>query len=79
MTMPGALPKELEGSYMCDDRPWRIPDSDIHACALLLFERHGDAAERLAKDRADELLAGGDTEGHLMCSRIAEAIQGFQG
>jgi hypothetical protein len=51
------------------------PDPDIWHAAAMLIERHGarDAA-LVAAQRADELLATGDEEGHVVWKAIVEAV-----
>lgn len=50
-------------------------DLDIWRAAGLLIKRHGQDAALVAAQRADELLARGDTEGQTVWKRIARACE----
>jgi hypothetical protein len=50
-----------------------IPDRDIWRAANLLIREHGGDAEVVAARRADEMLEGGDRDGHLVWLRIRRA------
>ena len=47
---------------------------DIWRAANLLVKRHGSDAEIAAAQRADELLAQGDTDGQRIWKRILAAV-----
>ena len=47
---------------------------DIYRAASLLVERHGPDVAIGAACRADELLAGGNTEGYAVWKRILAAV-----
>lgn len=51
-----------------------VSDLDIWRSANLLIKRDGDGAGLVATQRADELLAVGDAEGHAAWVRIRVAI-----
>ena len=51
-----------------------ISDPDIWRAANLLILRHGDDAPIHAAQRADELMAEGDTEGWGVWKRICAAV-----
>ena len=51
---------------------------DIWRAANLLVKRHGADAAAAAAQRADELLAEGDTEGQRVWKRILAAVQELQ-
>lgn len=51
---------------------------DIWRAANLLVQRHGADAAVAAAQRADELLAQGDTEGQRVWKRILAAIHELQ-
>jgi hypothetical protein len=55
-------------------RPRMIDDRDIWRAAQLLLKRHGEDAAVQAAQRADELLAEGDSEGCAIWKRILEAV-----
>jgi hypothetical protein len=55
-----------------------VSDADIWRAAHLMTVRHGDIAELVAAQRADELLEAGDTEGEFIWRRIAAAIAEWQ-
>ena len=54
-----------------------IPDIDIWRAANLLIKQHGDGAELIAAQRADEMIEGGDLEGRTAWLRIKRAIVEF--
>jgi len=49
-------------------------DADIWMAAHLLIQRHGDQAEIIAAQRADEMLDRGDIEEQQIWLRIKRAI-----
>jgi hypothetical protein len=51
-----------------------IPDIDIWRAANLVIQQHGDDAEIVAAQRADELLDRGDCDGQLVWLRIRRAV-----
>lgn len=51
-----------------------ITDPDIWRAAKLLVDQHGTDATLHAAQRADELMAAGDTEGWGVWRRIARAV-----
>ncbi len=52
-----------------------IPDLDIWRAAAVLVQRHGaDDAALVAAQRADELVASGDKDGHAIWKAILEAV-----
>jgi len=51
-----------------------IDNLDIYRAANLLVERHGPDVAIGAARRADELLAGGSTEGYAIWKRILAAV-----
>ncbi len=51
-----------------------IADPDIWRAANSLIRRHGDDAPIHAAQRADELMAAGDTEGWSVWKRICSAV-----
>ena len=55
-----------------------ISDRDAWSAAALLIKRFGEAARWQADQRADALVAEGDTEGAAMWSRIVDAIVELQ-
>jgi len=55
-----------------------IPDLDIWRAANLLIRQHGDLAEIVAAQRADELLDRGDRDGELVWLRIRRAVAELQ-
>ena len=55
-----------------------IADIDVWRAADLHIKRHGADAAIVAAQRADELLAQGDTEGQLVFKRVVEAINELQ-
>jgi len=55
-----------------------IPDLDIWRAANLLIRQHGDLAEIVAAQRADELLDRGDRDGELVWLRIKRAVAELQ-
>ena len=42
--------------------------------ARFLTARHGKAAARYARKRADQLLANGDFAGHVIWNRVADVV-----
>lgn len=52
-----------------------IEDREIWACANELIKQHGDVAWYVAAQRADELLAGGEMDGHQVFKRILDRIK----
>ena len=55
-----------------------LPEIDIWRAANLLIKQHGDGAELVAAQRADELLDRGDVEGVHVWKRIRRAIVELQ-
>jgi hypothetical protein len=55
-----------------------IPDRDIWRAANLLIREHGNGAEFVAAQRADEMLECGDREGEMVWLRIRRAIVEMQ-
>jgi hypothetical protein len=55
-----------------------ISDLDLWRAANLMVERHGDGAALVAAQRADEMLAQGDTEGQLVWKHILTAVNELQ-
>ena len=55
-----------------------IPDIDVWRGANFMVKRHGADAPVAAAQRADALLAAGDTEGHFVWERILTAIGELQ-
>ena len=55
-----------------------IDDLDIYRGAVLLIKQHGELASIEAVQRADQLLADGDVEGHHIWQRILKAIKELQ-
>jgi len=55
-----------------------ILDRDIWRAANLLIREHGDGAEFVAAQRADEMLERGDLEGEAVWLRIWRAIVELQ-
>jgi len=51
---------------------------DIWRAANLLVKRHGADAETVTAQRADELLAQGDADGHRIWKRILAAVHELQ-
>jgi hypothetical protein len=51
-----------------------IPDLDIWRAANLLIAEHGEAAEIVAAQRADDMLDLGDRDGQLVWLRIRRAV-----
>ncbi len=51
-----------------------VPDVDIWRAANLLLKRHGRDAAIIAAQRADELLAVGDTDGLAVWKQIVVAL-----
>jgi hypothetical protein len=51
-----------------------IDDPDVWRAASVLIHRYGDDASSCAAQRADELLAHGDADGHSIWLRILKAI-----
>jgi hypothetical protein len=51
-----------------------VTDLDIWRAANILLKRHRIDAATVASHRADDLLAGGDIEGHIVWKRIAAAV-----
>lgn len=52
-----------------------IGDREIWACANQLLKQHGADAWFVASQRADELLAAGELEGHRTFVRISNRIR----
>lgn len=52
-----------------------IEEREIWACASQLLDRHGADASSQATQRADELLARGELEGHHTFLRILDRIR----
>jgi hypothetical protein len=55
-----------------------VSDKDIWFAASLLIQRHGDEAELLAAQRADEMLERGDFEEQAAWLRIKRAVVELQ-
>lgn len=53
-------------------------DLDIYRAAKATIRTHGDGAALFAAQRADELMAEGDTDGQRTWQRIQEAIAELQ-
>lgn len=53
-------------------------DLDIWRTANILVKQHGDDAEIVAAQRADELLDKGDLEGQRVWKRIVAAVRELQ-
>jgi len=51
-----------------------VNDPDIWRAAKLVVDRHGEEAPIHAAQRADELMAIGDTEGWEVWKRISRAV-----
>ena len=54
------------------------PDIDIWRAANLLIKQHGEDAEIVAAQRADQMLERGDRDGRLVWLRIGWAIVELQ-
>ena len=54
------------------------PDIDIWRAATLLIKQHGENAEIVAAQRADQMLERGDRERRLVWLRIKRAIVELQ-
>jgi hypothetical protein len=54
------------------------PDIDIWRAATLLIKQHGENAEIVAAQRADQILERGDPEGRVVWLRIRRAIAELQ-
>ena len=52
-----------------------VDDREIWACANLLMKQHGADAWFVASQRADELFAQGEMEGHRTFVRIVDRIK----
>ena len=52
-----------------------IDDREIWACANVLLKQHGDRAWFVAAQRADELLARGEMQGHSVYLRIVDRFR----
>jgi hypothetical protein len=55
-----------------------VPDRDIWRAVNLLIREHGDGAEFVAAQRADEMLDRGDRDGQMVWLRIRRAIVDMQ-
>lgn len=55
-----------------------IEDREIWACANLLLKQHGDDAWFVAAQRADELLAQGEMDGHRTFVRVLNRIRALE-
>lgn len=55
-----------------------IEDREIWACANLLLKQHGDDAWFVASQRADELLAQGEMDGHRTFVRVLNRIRALE-
>ncbi len=55
-----------------------IEDWEIWACAHQVMRQHGDVAWFHAAQRADELLAANDQEGHRTWVRILKRIEDLE-
>lgn len=55
-----------------------VPDMDIWHAATLLIKQHGQDAEIVAAQRANELWEREDHEGHAVWLRIGRAIVELQ-
>jgi hypothetical protein len=55
-----------------------IDDREIWACANQVLRQYGDAAWYHASQRADELFAAGDHEGHRTWVRILRRIEALE-
>jgi hypothetical protein len=54
------------------------PDIDIWRAANLLIKQHGENAEIVAAQRADQMLERGDRDGEILWLRIRRAIIDLQ-
>jgi len=54
------------------------PDLDIWRAATLLIKEHGEDAEIVASQRADQMLDRGDRDGQHVWLRIRRAIADLQ-
>ena len=52
-----------------------IDDPDVWRAASVLLRQYGDDASSRAAQRADELLARGDADGHSIWLRIQNAVE----
>ena len=55
-----------------------IADIDTFRAANLLIKQHGDDAETVAAQRANELLARADRDGQIVWLRIRRAVAALQ-
>lgn len=55
-----------------------INERELWACADLLLRRHGERARFAVGQRADELLAQGEMEGHRTFMRILDCIHALE-
>jgi hypothetical protein len=56
---------------------WMITqDEAVEMYARFLAARHGGSAGRLARKAAEKLQTEGDSEGHAIWSRVANAVEG---
>jgi len=58
--------------------PGELSRLDIWRAANLLIRQHGDQADIVAAQRADELLDRGDRDGELVWLRIKRAVAELQ-
>ena len=55
-----------------------VSDRDVYRAANLLIKQHGDDAERVAAERADQMLDRSDHDGQMVWLRIRRAIVELQ-
>ncbi|WP_156405420.1 hypothetical protein [Sphingomonas sp. Root710] len=55
-----------------------IDEWEIWACANQLMQQYGDAASFHAAQRADDLFAANDMDGHLTWLRILKRIENLE-
>ena len=55
-----------------------VPEIDIWRAANLLLKQHGENAEIVAAQRADEMLERGEIEGQRVWLRIRRAVAQWQ-
>ncbi len=54
-----------------------VSGRDIYTAAALLIRKHGEEAQSIARNRAEELKAAGDEAGYAAFTRIAAAVKEF--
>jgi hypothetical protein len=65
-------------NWLCYRRPMPLPDIDKWRAAKLLIDQYGNAAVSAASQRAQEMLAIGDVEGHAIWLAIRYAVEELQ-